>query len=165
MFSKERSGKNMRVGIGFDIHRLVEGRPFIMGGVEIASEKGPEGHSDGDALCHAIADALLGAASLGDIGMWFPPDDPQYGGANSLWLLSKVAEGVREKGYSISNVDSVVICEAPKLSSFFDEMRLALSGALGIDDTCVSVKATTYEGLGEIGRGEAVAAKAVALID
>ena len=155
----------MRVGIGFDIHKLVEGRPFIMGGVRIPADKGPEGHSDGDALCHAIADALLGAACLGDIGMWFPPDDPRYEGSNSLTLLAKVAAGVVEAGYSIENIDSIVICEKPKISPHYEFMRRAIAGSVGIDYSQVSVKATTYEKLGEIGRGEAVAAKAIVLID
>ncbi len=155
----------MRVGIGFDIHKLVEGRPFIMGGVNIPSEKGPEGHSDGDALCHAIADALLGAACLGDIGMWFPPDDPQYKGSNSLSLLAKVASGVAAEGYSISNIDSIVICEQPKISPHYEFMRRAIAGTVGVEISQVSVKATTYEKLGEIGRGEAVAAKAVVLLN
>lgn len=154
----------MRIGIGFDIHKLVEGRPFIMGGVNIPSDKGPEGHSDGDALCHAIADALLGAACLGDIGMWFPPDDPQYKDSNSLSLLAKVADGVADAGYAIENIDSIVICEKPKISPHYEFMRRAIAGAVRVDFSQVSVKATTYEKLGEIGRGEAVAAKAIVLL-
>ncbi len=154
----------MRVGIGYDLHKLVSGRPFIMGGVTIESDCGPEGHSDGDALSHAIADALLGAACLGDIGMWFPPGDPKFKNADSLVLLKRVVDAVREKGYQIGNVDSVVICEKPKLSPHYDEMRRKLAAAMEIDVDQVSVKATTNEKLGEIGRGEAVAAQAIALI-
>lgn len=154
----------MRVGIGFDIHKLVEGRPFVMGGVHIPFAKGPEGHSDGDALCHAIADALLGAACLGDIGLWFPPEDPEYEGSNSLKLLEVVADAVRKNGFTVNNVDSIVLCEQPKISPHYKEMRRLLAEAIGVDDSCVSVKATTYEKMGEIGRGEAVAAKAICLI-
>lgn len=155
----------MRVGIGFDLHKLVEGRRFVMGGVEIDFDKGPEGHSDGDALCHAIADALLGAACLGDIGMWFPPDDPQYKDSNSLKLLSKVAGEVSKAGYEISNVDSIVMCEKPKLSPHYEKMRQAIAQAIDVELAQVSVKATTYEKLGEIGRGEAVAAQAIVLLN
>jgi 2-C-methyl-D-erythritol 2,4-cyclodiphosphate synthase len=154
----------VRVGIGYDMHRLVSGRPFIMGGVNIESAKGPEGHSDGDALCHAIADALLGAACLGDIGLWFPCNDERFKNAHSLSFLVRIALAVREKGYSISNVDSVVICEHPKLSPHYDLMRQRLAEALGIAVDSVSVKATTAEKLGEIGSGDAVAAQAIVLV-
>lgn len=154
----------MRIGEGFDIHRLVEGRRFVMGGVEIAHDRGPLGHSDGDALSHAIANALLGAAALGDIGQWFPPGDPEFAGADSLKLLSKVATAVKEAGYQIGNVDSTVMCERPKLSPHYGAMREKLALAMNIDKSQVSVKATTYEQMTEIGRGEAVAAKAIALI-
>lgn len=154
----------MRVGLGFDIHRLVPGRRFVMGGVEIPSEKGPLGHSDGDALCHAIADALLGACALGDIGLWFPPGDDKYEGADSINLLKTVVAELEKQGFAIANVDSVVICEKPKLSPYYDEMRKRLSFALSIPFEDISVKATTYEKLGEIGAGEAVAAKAVVLV-
>ncbi len=155
----------VRVGIGYDLHKLVTGRPFIMGGVTIDSDKGPEGHSDGDALCHAIADALLGAACLGDIGLWFPPDDPQFKNANSLKLLSRVCDAVKEKGFKVGNVDSVVICEKPKLSPHYLQMRQMIAAALGVEVEQVSVKASTNEKLGEIGAGHAVAAQAVALIE
>ncbi len=154
----------MRVGIGYDLHKLVEGRPFIMGGVKIDSEKGPEGHSDGDALSHAIADALLGAACLGDIGLWFSPDDPQFKNADSIELLKVIVAEVKKAGYQISNVDSVVICESPKLSPHYKEMRERLASVLGISTDQVSVKATTNEKLGEIGSGLALAAQAIVLL-
>lgn len=140
------------------------GRPFVIGGVTIPFEKGPLGHSDGDALSHAIADSILGAANMGDIGVWFPPGDPSCAGANSLDLLRKIADAVREKGFSIENVDSIVMCEKPKISPHYETMRNRLAEALGTQPDRVSVKATTYEGLGEIGAGEAVAAKAIALL-
>ncbi|MBY0547443.1 MAG: 2-C-methyl-D-erythritol 2,4-cyclodiphosphate synthase [Candidatus Obscuribacterales bacterium] len=154
----------MRVGIGFDIHRLVPGRPFVIGGVSIPFDKGPLGHSDGDALSHAVADAILGAANMGDIGMWFPPGDPDFAGANSLDLLATIAEAVRQKGFAIGNIDSVIMCERPKMSPHYSLMKERLAKALGTSPEVVSVKATTYEGMGEIGSGEAVAAKAIALL-
>lgn len=154
----------MRIGIGYDLHKLVKGRPFIMGGITIESEFGPEGHSDGDALCHAIADALLGASCMGDIGMWFPPGDATFKNANSIELLQKVFSKVSEHGYDIENIDSNIICEKPKLSPHYDAMRKRLADALNLDINKVSVKAKTHEKLGEIGRGEAVAAQAVVLI-
>lgn len=136
-----------------------------MGGVSIESERGPEGHSDGDALCHAIADALLGAAAMGDIGLWFPPDDPKFKNADSIKLLGQIADAVRLKGYEIGNIDSIVICEKPKLSPHYASMRQKIADALSIDLENVSVKATTNEKLGEIGSGDAVAAQAIALIE
>lgn len=154
----------MRIGIGYDLHKLVKGRPFIMGGITIESEFGPEGHSDGDALCHAIADALLGASCLGDIGMWFPPGDAAFKNANSIELLQKVYAEVSEQGFEIENIDSNIICEKPKLSPHYDAMRKRLADALNLDSNKVSVKAKTNEKLGEIGRGEAVAAQAVVLV-
>jgi 2-C-methyl-D-erythritol 2,4-cyclodiphosphate synthase len=153
-----------RVGIGFDLHRLIEGRPFVLGGVTIPFHKGPLGHSDGDALTHAIIDALLGAASMGDIGMWFPPGDPDYAGANSLQMLKKVMSALKEKNYCLVNLDAVVLCEKPKLSPHYDLMMRKIAEALEVPVEQVSVKATTNEGLGDIGKGDAVAAKAVALI-
>lgn len=153
-----------RVGLGYDLHTLVEGRPFVIGGVLIPFDKGPLGHSDGDALCHAIADALLGAAGMGDIGMWFPPGDPEFKNADSTLLLKKIVHALKEKGHSIVNVDSVVLCERPKLSPHYPKMREVLASALEISSDCVSVKATTNEGVGAIGEGTAVAAKAIALI-
>jgi 2-C-methyl-D-erythritol 2,4-cyclodiphosphate synthase len=153
-----------RIGIGFDIHPLVEGRPFVLGGVTVPYHRGPLGHSDGDALCHAIIDALLGAARMGDIGMWFPPGDPSHAGANSLHMLNKIMSAVREKNYELVNIDSVILCEKPKLSPHYDSMIRKLAEALEVPIEQVNVKATTNEGLGDIGKGEAVAAKAVALI-
>ena len=155
----------MRVGNGFDIHRLVVGRPLILGGVHVPFEMGLEGHSDGDVLAHSIMDALLGAAGLGDIGMWFPPGDPEYLGANSIKLLGLVRDLVRQEKYTIANVDSVVICERPRLSPFFSDIRQKLAYAMEISWEKVSVKASTAEGFGAVGRGEAIAAQAVALLE
>lgn len=124
----------MRIGEGYDVHRLIEGRRLILGGVDIPYEKGLDGHSDADVLAHAIADALLGATALGDIGKLFPDNDPAYLGADSLVLLSRVADRVRENGYSIVNVDSTVIAQAPKLAPFIDTMRANLAVAMGIDN-------------------------------
>lgn len=154
----------MRIGIGFDIHRLVEGRPCLVGGVQIPSDKGPEGHSDGDALCHAIADALLGACALGDIGQWFPPDDERYRGADSIKLLKIVVQELKKNGYAVVNVDSVVICEKPKISPHYEAIRQRLAEALDIPFDSLSVKSKTHEKLGPIGAGQAIAAKAVALV-
>ena len=154
----------MRIGIGYDIHKLVPGRPFTIGGVTLESDRGPEGHSDGDALSHAIADALLGAAGLGDIGQWFPPGDPRYKNASSLFFLEKIMESVREKGFEIGNIDSIVICEKPKLSPHYSTLREKLAAALSIDVEKISVKSKTNEKLGEIGSGDAVAAQAIALL-
>ncbi len=155
----------MRVGNGFDVHRLVPQRPLILGGLTIDFERGLQGHSDGDVLTHAIIDALLGAAGLGDIGMWFPPEDETHKGANSLNMLSKVVAALLEHEYKILNVDSVIICERPKLSPHFAEMRKLLAEAMGIGQEQVSVKASTAEKLGAIGDGQAIAVQAVALID
>lgn len=154
----------MRVGIGYDLHKLVSGRPFIMGGITIESDRGPEGHSDGDALSHAIVDALLGAANMGDIGIWFPPGDPRFKDSNSMDFLKKAAELVAEKGYQIGNIDSVIICEKPKLSPHYDMMRERIAEALSINIEQVSVKSKTNEKLGEIGSGDAVAAQAIACL-
>lgn len=155
----------MRVGFGYDIHRLEEGRALILGGVDIAFDKGLAGHSDADVLCHAVSDALLGAAALGDIGMHFPDTDPAYAGASSLDLLAKVADKVRSAGYRIMNVDATVIAEAPKLLPHREAMISNIAGVLGIEASAVSVKATTNEGLDAAGRGEAVAADAVACVE
>jgi len=153
-----------RIGIGYDIHRLVEGRRLILGGVEIPFEKGLLGHSDSDVLTHAICDALLGAAALGDIGSHFPDTDPQFRGAASLDLLSKVAELISERGLTISNVDAIIIAERPKLAPHIQPMRERLADILGVELNRVSIKAKTNEGLDAIGRGEAMAAQAVALL-
>ena len=151
----------MRVGIGYDIHRLVCGRKLILGGVEIPFAKGLEGHSDADALLHALSDAMLGALALGDIGTHFPDDDPKYKDASSAALLGEVDKLVRREGYSVGNADTVIIAEKPKLGPFFADMRKKISGILKIDSARVSVKATTNERLGPIGRGEAIGASAI----
>lgn len=155
----------MRIGHGYDVHRLVEGRKLILGGVEISHHKGLLGHSDADVLLHAISDALLGAAALGDIGMHFPDSDEKYKGADSLLLLKKVAEILRQEGYSVVNVDATVIAEAPKLSPHILQMRENIATAIGVGVSDVSVKATTEEGLGFTGAKEGIAAHAVCLID
>ena len=154
----------MRIGHGYDVHRLVEGRKLILGGVEIPFEKGLLGHSDADVLAHAVMDALLGAAALGDIGKLFPDSDPAYAGADSLVLLRRVAEVLAEHGYGIGNVDATVLAQRPKLAPYIPEMRERLAAAMGIGPGQVSVKATTEEGLGFTGTGEGIAAHAVALI-
>jgi 2-C-methyl-D-erythritol 2,4-cyclodiphosphate synthase len=155
----------MRIGIGFDIHRLAVGGGVVLGGVTIPSDKKLVGHSDGDALTHAIIDALLGAASLGDIGEHFPDTDPEYKDACSIDLLERVVEEVRAAGYAIGNVDAVVIAETPRLSGFRDAIRDTLAAALGIEPGQVSVKGKTAERLGPIGSGDALCAQAVALIE
>lgn len=155
----------MRAGIGYDIHAFAPGRPLVLGGVRIPHEAGLAGHSDADALTHAIIDALLGAAALGDIGTHFPPDDPQYRDANSLDLLRAAVELVANAGYRVVNVDATVIAEAPKLTPHVEAMRSALAGALDVEVGAVSVKATTSDGLGALGRREGIAALAIALLD
>ncbi len=155
----------MRIGHGYDVHRLVEGRKLILGGVEIPLEKGLLGHSDADVLAHAVMDALLGAAALGDIGKLFPDSDPAYEGADSLVLLRRVTQVLDENGYKIGNVDSTVLAQRPKLAPHIPQMRGKLAQAMGIAPKQVSVKATTEEGLGFTGTGEGIAAHAVALID
>lgn len=157
-------GSNMRIGQGYDVHRLVPGRKLILGGVEIPYEKGLLGHSDADVLVHAIMDSLLGAAALGDIGKLFPDSDPKYKGADSLKLLEEVAEVLRKNGYEIGNIDATVVAQAPKLSPYIGKMRENIAKAAGVAADVVSVKATTEEGLGFSGRGEGVAAQAVSLI-
>lgn len=157
-------GKIMKIGFGYDIHRLVEGRSLILGGVKIPFEKGLLGHSDADVLLHSISDALLGAAALGDIGKHFPDTDPKYKGADSRKLLKEVGSLIKEKGFSISNIDATVIAERPKLRTLIDEMRKNISEDLNVDIDNVSVKATTNEGLESIGKCEAIAVHAVALL-
>lgn len=154
----------MRLGHGYDVHRLVEGRRLILGGVDIPFEKGLLGHSDADVLTHALMDALLGAAALGDIGKLFPDNDPRYSGADSLVLLKEVCLLLRSHGYEIANVDCTVIAQRPKLSPHIRQMRENLARAMGLALDCVSVKATTEEGLGFSGEGLGIAAHAVALI-
>lgn len=157
-------GQSMRIGHGYDVHKLVEDRDLILGGVKIDYSKGLLGHSDADVLVHAIMDAILGAAAMGDIGKLFPDTDPKYSGADSLKLLSEVARRVRENGYEIENIDSTVIAQAPKLSPHIESMRENIACAAGMDVSKVSVKATTEEGLGFSGRGEGIAAHAVVLL-
>ena len=154
----------MRIGQGYDVHKLVEGRKLILGGVDIPYEKGLLGHSDADVLLHAIMDALLGAAALGDIGKHFPDTDEKYEGISSLKLLDCTCLKLREAGYEICNIDSTVIAQRPKLASYIDEMRENIAKACKVDLGCVSVKATTEEGLGFTGRGEGIAATAVTLL-
>lgn len=156
---------SMRIGQGYDVHKLVVNRALILGGVNIPYEKGLDGHSDADVLVHAIMDALLGAAALGDIGKMFPDTDEEWRGADSLKLLSAVAKRLSDNGYAIVNIDSTVIAQRPKLSPHIDTMRENLACAAGIDVTSVSVKATTEEGLGFTGSGEGIAASAIALIE
>lgn len=158
-------GITMRIGHGYDVHRLVEGRKLILGGVEIPYEKGLLGHSDADVLTHALMDALLGAAALGDIGKLFPDSDERYRGADSVGLLRIVARRIREAGYRIGNVDCTVIAQRPKLAAHIPAMREKLAAAMDIPTDCVSVKATTEEGLGFSGEGLGIAAHAVALIE
>ena len=155
----------MRIGHGYDVHRLVEGRRLILGGVEIPWEKGLLGHSDADVLTHALMDALLGAAALGDIGRLFPDKDPAYEGADSVELLRKVTALLREQGYRIANVDCTVIAQRPRLAPHIPEMRRRLAEAMELETDRVSVKATTEEGLGFTGEGLGIAAHAVALIE
>jgi 2-C-methyl-D-erythritol 2,4-cyclodiphosphate synthase len=154
----------MRVGIGYDIHKFEEGRRLILGGVEIAGETGLGGHSDADVLLHAIMDALLGAAGLGDIGCFFPPGDSTYAGADSRQLLAQTSQMIAQVGYAVWNVDATIIAERPRLSPHIRSMRQRIADTLRLDEARVSVKATTNEGIGDIGRGEAIAALAVALL-
>lgn len=155
----------IRTGLGYDVHRLEEGRPLVLGGIPIPHPRGLAGHSDADALLHAIADALLGAAALGDIGRHFPPGDPEWEGADSRRLLGIVAGLVRDAGWRIENVDATVLAEEPRISAHAGAMVEAIAAATGIEPGRVSVKATTMEGLGPIGRGEGIAALAVATLD
>ena len=155
----------MRIGHGYDVHRLVEGRALILGGVQIPYEKGLLGHSDADVLTHAVMDACLGALALGDIGKHFPDNDPQYCGADSIVLLKHVKSLMDEKGYHLSNVDVTIIAQAPKLASYIPLMRDKLAEALGCEVDRVSVKATTEEGLGFTGSGEGMAVHAVCLLE
>src|SRR6266511_3653379 len=151
----------MRVGTGYDLHRLEPGRKLIIGGVEIAHEMGLIGHSDADVLCHAVTDAILGAAAQGDIGRHFPDTDPKWKGADSIELLKQAAAIVRSSGFSISNVDAVVIAERPKLWPHVDAMRRNLADAMGVDVSAISVKGKTNEKVGALGRNEAIAVHAV----
>ena len=155
----------MRIGLGYDVHRLVPGRPLILGGIHIESDLGLLGHSDADVLTHAVVDALLGAAALGDIGQHFPDTDEAWRGADSLALLRAVVMKVADEGWAVSNVDATVVLQRPKLRPHVDAMRANLAAALGIEAGRVSVKATTGEGIGFVGREEGAAAHAVALLE
>lgn len=156
--------KALRVGTGYDVHAFAADRALILGGVDIPHERGLLGHSDADVLAHAISDALLGAIREGDIGKLFPDTDPKYKDADSLMLLSSVASLVREKGFEIVDVDSVIMAQAPKLSPYREDMRKNLAEAMGVSVDAIGVKATTTESLGFVGREEGIAAQAVALI-
>ncbi len=153
-----------RVGVGYDLHRLIEGRPLVLGGVTVPAERGALGHSDADVICHAVTDAILGAARAGDIGQRYPDTDPRWKGASSIAILEEVAGLVRGRGLAVANVDVVVILERPKIGPYRGEIESRLAGAIGIDVSRVSVKGKTNEGVDAVGRGEAVAAHAVALL-
>ena len=155
----------MRVGIGNDVHRLVTDRDLILGGVKIPYEKGLLGHSDADVLLHAICDALLGAAGLGDIGLHFPDTDPEFKGISSITLLERTHKKLIEKGFSIVNIDTTIFAEKPRLAPYRDEMRTRIAQTLNLYPDCVNVKATTTEGLGFIGEGEGIGAMCVAMIE
>ncbi len=155
----------MRIGQGYDVHKLVEGRDLILGGVKIPYEKGLLGHSDADVLLHAIMDAILGAAALGDIGLHFPDTDEKFKGANSLELLKHVGELIEKEGYIISNIDATVIAQAPKLRPYIDDMRKNIADTLALPIECVNVKATTEEHLGFTGRGEGISSNAICLLE
>lgn len=154
----------MRIGMGYDVHRLTEGRPLVMGGVTIPYERGLLGHSDADVLLHAISDALLGAASLGDIGKHFPDTDPAYEGISSMILLERVGKLLEENTFFIENIDATIIAQAPKMRLYIDKMRENIARALGISIEQVNVKATTEEGLGFTGAGEGISAQAICLL-
>ena len=157
--------QGVRIGHGYDVHRLVEGRRLILGGVDVPWERGLLGHSDADVLTHAVMDALLGAAGLGDIGRHFPDTDPAYAGADSLRLLAHVAALLRERGFTVGNVDATVLAQRPKLAPHIPQMRDNLARTMEVGPEQVNVKATTEEGLGFTGSGEGMAAHAVALIE
>ncbi len=152
----------MRIGIGYDVHRFVEGRKFILGGVEIPHKRGLLGHSDGDALCHAIADAILGAKNMGDIGKYFPDTDPKIKGISSLKILEEVKKIAK---CQIINIDAVIVCEEPKLSPYLDAMREKISSILNVDKSVISIKVKRGEGMGFVGRGEGIICYAVCLIE
>lgn len=155
----------MRIGYSTDIHRLTEGRKLILGGVEIPYEKGLLGHSDADALTHAVAEAILGALALGDLGRWFPDTDPKWEGVNSGIILRETAAMMQEHGYHIGNVDSLILIEKPKMAPYIEQMRTNFAEALDCDISKISVKATRGEGMGFVGRGEGVLAQAAVLLD
>lgn len=154
----------MRVGMGYDVHRLVEDRALIIGGVTIPYEKGLLGHSDADVLLHAVMDALLGAAAMGDIGKHFPDSDPVYKGISSMVLLKRVGELLAQDGFLVENIDATIIAQAPKMRPYIDRMRENIAGALDMDISCVNVKATTEEGLGFTGTGEGISSQAICML-
>lgn len=155
----------MRIGFGYDVHPLRQRRKMILGGVHIPHHRGPAGHSDADVLCHAIGDAVLGAANLGDLGKHFPDTEKKYAGVSSLFLLKEIARLLRRRRYKISNIDATLLLEAPKIMPYAGQMRKNISEALGVKPSQISIKATTSEKMGFVGRGEGVAAFAVALIE
>ncbi len=154
----------MRAGIGYDVHRLVEGRRLILGGVEIPYSKGLDAHSDGDVIAHAIGDAILGASGLGDLGVYFPPNDPRYEGISSMVILKEIKEMVERRKFKIDYIDVMLVLEEPKVSAYISKMKEEISRALSLDSSRVSVKATTNEGMGFVGRKEGVGAMAVCLL-
>ncbi len=155
----------MRVGIGYDVHKLVSKRKLIMGGVDIKYKKGLAGHSDADVLVHAIIDSLIGAMGEHDIGFHFPTNDPRYKGISSLLMLEKISSLLKSKGFSVVNIDSTIVAQAPKFSPYVKEMRMNISSVLGVSENCVNVKSKTEEGLGFTGKGQGIAAYAVSLIE
>jgi len=155
----------MRIGTGYDVHKLTEGRKLILGGVNIPYEKGLLGHSDADVLLHAIMDAMLGAAALHDIGYHFPDTDEKYKGASSMELLKEVRRLIAEEGYVVGNIDATIICQAPKLRPYIQEMEINVAEALGVSKRCINIKATTEEHLGFTGRGEGISSQAVCLLE
>ena len=154
----------MRVGIGYDVHKLVENRPLILGGVKIPFDRGLLGHSDADVLVHAIMDAILGALGMGDIGRHFPDTDEKFKDISSISLLEQVGDMMKKAGYSVGNIDSVIMAEKPKMAPYLENMKTNISKALGIEPSMVNIKATTTEGLGFVGTGQGIAAKAVVLL-
>jgi 2-C-methyl-D-erythritol 2,4-cyclodiphosphate synthase len=155
----------MRVGIGYDVHRLVAGRKLVLGGMDIPFEKGLLGHSDADVLVHAVCDALLGAAGLGDIGLHFPDTDPEYKDMSSIKILAKTYELLNTKNFKVINIDSTIFADDPKLSPYRETMQKNIARTIEIEPECVNVKATTFEGLGMIGRGEGIGAMCIALLE
>jgi 2-C-methyl-D-erythritol 2,4-cyclodiphosphate synthase len=162
--ARQAVAATLRAGTGYDLHRLVDGRPLVIGGVVVAADRGAQGHSDADVLCHAITDALFGAACLGDIGRHFPDTDARWKDASSLDLLSRASAMVAERGFRVVNIDATVVLERPRLKDHIDAMRAKVAGAVGIDAIAVSIKAKTNEGVDAVGRGDAIAAHAVVLL-
>ncbi len=154
----------MRIGQGIDAHRLVAGRPLVLGGVAIPFDRGLEGHSDGDALLHAVTSALIGALGEGDLGRHFPSSDPSLAGIASTEILARIAARIRERGYTLGNLDATIVAQAPRLAGYLDKMRAVIADVLGVPADCVNVKVTSTDQLGAIGRGEGIAAQAVALL-